>query len=145
MTGTLFIQHFRLSPGDTIVAKFKEKVTGLISLNHFVVYIGGNSAVHNIPGAGVVEISMDDVAANYTEISRIERFRGDVQALYARARHALGMEYHTIKFNCESLANYVRYGSARSEQVKEVAQKFLLGMALIALIAAMISIIRKAR
>lgn len=120
MTGSQYIAAHALIPGDTIVARFKEKLGGLVGLNHFVVYLGGDKAIHNMPDEGVNMISMDKVAEDYEEIERIERFQGSpsqLSKLLHRAKRSIGRKYDLIKFNCESLANYLRFGSPFSRQV----------------------------
>jgi hypothetical protein len=136
MIAAEYIEYHNLKPGDAIVCSCREKMAGLKSLFHYIVFLGENQAMHNMPETGVSLISMDEVAEHYREVHRVERFEGDenaLQALYERATEVLGKSYNLFSFNCESLANYLRYGKATSKQVIAFAVMFVL--AVVALIA----------
>ncbi len=136
MVASEYVEYHQLNPGDTIVSSFREKVAGLKSLFHFIVYLGDGKAIHNMPVEGVSLVSMEEVANHYREVHRIERFEGgdnELQLLYERAREVLGKPYDLLSFNCESLANYLRYGKATSKQV--IAFAVMLVLAVIAIIA----------
>jgi hypothetical protein len=123
MVAAEYIDCHNLKPGDAIVTCFQEKYAGLKSLFHYIIFLGGNQAIHNMPGTGVCLIAMDDVAVQYKEVDRIERFQGsllELQALYVRAKEVLGKPYDLLSFNCESLANYLRFGKPTSRQVISV-------------------------
>ncbi len=140
MTASQFISKHDLMPGDTIIARFKEKMWGLKGLNHYVVYLGDGMAIHNVPNDGVVEISMDDVVNSYTEVRKIERFSGDVSALLKRAKAAIGRHYNVLQFNCESLANMIRGKGTRSEQVESIVGAILAAVAFSLLLTAIIRV-----
>ena len=143
MNASEYIAHFELRPGDAIVSRYKAKLAGLTGLFHYVVFLGEGWAIHNQPETGVVMIPMEEVAESYPEVHRIERFQGgktELQQLYARVRETLGKNYDLLHFNCESLANYLRFGVAKSSQV--IAMAILTAIIVLAVIAIIIRFLR---
>lgn len=136
MNAAEYIRYHNLKPGDAIVSRFKEKKAGMKGLVHYVVILDHDTAIRNVPETGVTLISMDDVAVTYQEVTKIERFKGgpgELELLYQRAKQVLGKAYDLVEFNCESLANYLRYGQKKSRQVEFVFLWICLGI--LALIA----------
>lgn len=127
MVAAEYIDCHDLKPGDAIVTCFQEKMAGLKSLFHYIVFLGGNQAVHNMPDTGVCLITMEEVAVQYKVVDRVERFSGgltELQAMYERVQETLGKPYDLLSFNCESLANYLRFGKPTSKQVISIAVMF---------------------
>jgi Lecithin retinol acyltransferase len=140
MVGEQYYCYHNLKPGDTIVSRFKEFKGGLKGLVHYITVLTPEWAIHNLPETGVALISMDKVAEDYREVQKVERFEGgptELECLIARAKKVMGRPYHLLQFNCESLANYLRYGRPESKQV--LAVMLVLVLAIIALIGFVIA------
>lgn len=130
------IRQENLQPGDVVVVGF-----GVGIIAHYLVYMGRDQYDHyfvaNVEeGVKYFRPEELDQKATGAHLKRIRRFQGSYaerDAALHRAHSIIGMTYSYTGFNCESAANFIQYGRARSQQV--AVGGGLLAAGLVALLA----------
>ena len=133
-----------LQPADVIIAKKR----GWQVLDHYIAYLGylngydqytANDLHYGVRLYNNREVN--ELLKSF-EPTRIRKFRGTVwerdQAI-ERAISQIGARYNLINFNCEHLANYIQFGTSRSNQVNNIG----IGVATISALALFIDIFGK--
>ncbi len=131
------IAQENLQPGDVVVVGF-----GLGLIAHYLVYMGRDRYDHyfvaNVEeGVRYFRAEELDRKATGAHLKRIRRFEGSYHernAALQRAHGIIGRPYSFLEFNCESAANLIQYGRARSHQV-ETGAGIALGALAIGLLA----------
>lgn len=130
------IRQQNLQAGDVVVVGF-----GLGLISHYLVYMGHDGYDHyfvaNVEeGVKYFRPEELDRKASGAHLKRIRRFEGSYHernAALQRAHGIIGKAYSYLQFNCESAANLIQYGRARSHQVEKgvaIAGLTLVGLLL---------------